>query len=731
MDLVDHVTSLRAEAARANERRLLVIEGDRQLAEEALQSIRGTLGEDLDSWVCLGELAGPWSTLSHDRSNQLLGRTIPGLLIDAIDSLRPNVIGQSIGAVEGGGLIVLLIGDEQRLSSEPMTSDHRLAVPPYPTTDVSRRFRRRFLETLYQHRGVSIVDAASGTLRSDGLMGARPPSPACPLEYQAGDGLEEGYRSACVTMDQRNCVSTLRQLADDEILVVEAHRGRGKSAASGIAAAAFAKEGEVVVVSGPGHGAVKEVFDRAAAVLETVVEVSADTPAVYAPDSDGLIKYVPPHELRHHLAEADRLIVDEAAAVSVGHLTETLEAAIPIAYLTTTHGYEGTGRGFSVRFSEHLEQCDRPVERIYLREPIRYAMGDPIETWQFRALLLDASPPTAEAVQSADPAAVEYVTIDRDQLIDDEAMLRELFGLLVLAHYRTEPDDLLRLLDAPNITVRALLYDGHPVSVAMLAEEGNLEESWRKRLFAGESIRGHMIPDLLTTQLRDVDAGALRGQRFLRIATHDAVRSRGLGSSLIEHIHTEFEEVVDWFGAAFGATPQLLSFWIENGYRLVHQGTTRNPRSGEHSAVLLRPASPSGSALIERHERRLIERLPGQFPDTLDDLDPALVEATARAIRSPIDVDLPEWQWAVIKAAGRGPGQVATAPAAFNRLALAGLQADLGAELSEDQRHLLVRRAIQARPLWQAAEERDLHRGDARNELRDAIERCYTWYRDH
>lgn len=197
---------------------------------------------------------------------------------------------------------------------------------------------------------------------------------------------------------------------------------------------------------------------------------------------------------------------------------------------------------------------------------------------------------------------------------------------------------------------------------------------------------------------------------------------------LMHSIHEEFTNDVDWFGAAFGVTPRLLRFWSENDYHLIHLGTSRNPRSGEHSAVLLKAGSPAGRDLIARHEGRLLERLRGQLADTLDTVDPEIIHATVRAIEPTIEVDLSDWLVDVIEAAAGGPGQVATAPEAFARLSLAGLNAGLGEAMTPQQRHLLIRRTIQHKPLWEAADELDLHLGDARQELKQAIEATLTWY---
>ncbi len=103
-----------------------------------------------------------------------------------------------------------------------------------------------------------------------------------------------------------------------------------------------------------------------------------------------------------------------------------------------------------------------------------------------------------------------------------------------------------------------------------------------------------MLPDVLSTQLRDEAAGIPVGQRVLRIATHAAVRSRGLGSELLSEIKTEFADQVDWLGVSYGATPELVRFWADNGYSTVHLATSRNATSGEYSVVMLDPVPTTG-----------------------------------------------------------------------------------------------------------------------------------------
>lgn len=716
MRLVEHLIDLQAEAARLDERRVAVLIGERDETYGLARRVHDALHRANESWVAIGALDGPWELLPSGRSSHLLGRTLDGLVIDMYDSLRPNTIGQSIGAVRSGGLILFCVDDLDRWLERPLSSDERFTVYPYDTDDVTHRFRHRFVSLLKAHQGISILDVASDTIEQEGFTGGSP------LIRSDIESPGDGRLTRCLTADQRRCVRKLDALIDeDEVLVIEAHRGRGKSSAAGLSAAGFAEEGYDTLITGPGYESIREVFNRAHEWLNVEVEHDGNRRHIDSP-AGGAITYHPPDTVLNHTEDADVIMVDEAAAIPVGILSDLLDTGIPIAFLTTVHGYEGTGRGFSVRFKGRLEAGSRPVRYHKLTEPIRYAPGDPIEIWQFRALLLDATPPPAALIDEATTDTVAYEAIDRDELVEDEARLRELFGLLVLAHYRTEPDDLARLLDAPNITIRALTHGGHPVSVALLAEEGRLDETWCDRLYRGESIRGHMIPDLLTTQLRDRHAGRLGGIRYLRITTHQLAQSRGFGSKLLGEIHTEFTSTVDWIGAGFGMTPDLLRFWHENEYCTVHLGTSRNPRSGEHSAVMMDPLSPAGASLVDRHRRRLLDRVSGQLTDSLRTLDPETVCVALETIGPPVDIDIADWMWEVIQTTPDGPGQIATAPEGFRNLAIASLATGVRTKLTPLQRELLVRRVLQSHEWPDIMHDHPgVTRGDARRTLQGAI----------
>ncbi|MFC7098656.1 tRNA(Met) cytidine acetyltransferase TmcA [Halobaculum marinum] len=709
-------TDLRAEARRTDQRRLLVLHGERDACiDAAFTAVEAAAVDDDDATILSTREGFRFERHRPKHAGRLLGTTREAVILDAFGEFSPNAVGQSVGAVDGGGLYVLLAPPLDEWPDRRGDFDESLAVPPFGLDDVSGRFRTRFVQTLRQHPGVAVVavdDDGAVEVERDGLTGGadapsttRPPTPADATFPAAA------YES-CLTPDQSRAVSALERLrTPGSAVVVEADRGRGKSSAAGLAAAALATEGRDVLVTAPAVGGAAALFERARDLL-------ADLDATLAVDEErrielddesggGRIQFRSPAEAVAAADAVDVVFADEAAALPVRLLTGLLDAPA-VAFVTTVHGYEGAGRGFSVRFRDRLDDADRRVIDVRMDDPIRYARGDPVEAWAFRALLLDARPPVGAAVEEATPDTVSYRVLDADELVADEHLLSAAFGLLVAAHYRTEPNDLARLLDAPNLSVRALIHDDHVVSVAMLAREGGLDATTREAMYDGERVRGNMLPDVLTSQLRDPDAAAPQGVRVVRIATHHAIRSRGLGSLLLREVADELGDEVDYLGTGFGATPDLLDFWAVNGYRTVHLATTRNDASGEHSALMVRPTSDTGREFAARHARWFRERIGAVLSDALSDLDADVVRAALSACDAsgaPV-VDVSDYEWRLTVAAAYGPGLADMAPRPFRRLALAHLL-DGEAALSDRAERLLVRKVLQARDWEPVTDELD------------------------
>jgi len=748
---------LREEAVATNERRLLVLSGDtgrtREAAISALDATdvdaMGVTDVDPAGVTYVGTAADtPWERVDPDRVTQLLGTTHDALVLDCHDECRPNAIGRAVGAVDGGGLLVLLVPPLDDWPDRRDGFDDGLAVPPFGVDDVTGHFRSRLVSLLRVHPGIAIVDVDGDQMLRDGLTDPAPRLPREPPGKPDDATFPAAVYDRCRTADQADAVAALERLGEPgHALVVEADRGRGKSSAAGLAAGALALDGRDVLVTAPSYRNAAEVFARAREVLEDAGVLGgtpdADPPQVEtAGEKGGSVRFLRPDDAagavtgQDSAGAPDALIVDEAAALPVGTLERLLEAP-SVAFATTVHGYEGAGRGFSVRFRDRLADSDHEVTDVTLADPIRYAAADPVESWAFRALLLDASPAVDPLVEDATPEEATYRRLTPEDLLADEHLLRETFGLLVLAHYRTEPDDLARLLDAPNVSVRALTREGHVCSVALLAREGDLPADLRAHMYEGGRIRGNMVPDVLTSQLRDEAAGVPVGQRVLRIATHPAVRSRGFGSRLLREVESEVGDAVDWLGTGFGATPELLRFWRANGFHAVHLSTSRNDASGEYSAVMLRPTSDAGRELAERHARWFCRRILSVLSDPLDDADPDVVRETLASVDATPELDLDDVEWRHLAGLPHGASIFDTAPRPLRRLTLRYLvdadtetpSSDDGRVLTARQERLLVRKALQGESWGSVTEELDyVARSECMRALGEAVRPLLSRY---
>src|SRR5690606_29760521 len=142
----------------------------------------------------------------------------------------------------------------------------------------------------------------------------------------------------------------------------------------------------------------------------------------------GVLEFLPPDALLYAGPPADLLLVDEAAGIPLALLERLLQRYARIAFASTVHGYEGTGRGFVLKFHALLDRETPGWQLQELKTPIRWAAGDPLEATVNRLLLLDAEIAAATAVAAIDVGQCRFERLDRDVLAADETTLRQLFG---------------------------------------------------------------------------------------------------------------------------------------------------------------------------------------------------------------------------------------------------------------------------------------------------------------
>lgn len=566
----------------------------------------------------IGESAGLEAECLHPgQGRELPGREVCWVVMDAFAGLSADALGAAGGCLEGGGVLVLLAPPRSHWARFRDPECRRHCPWPLTEADYGARFWRR-LDRELTGPAVWELDADRCGPAWDLITW---PQTATTSDTQAT------MREAVAEQEQAiQAIESVVRGRRRRPLVLIAHRGRGKSAALGIAAARLLRAGRVtrVVVTAARREALHTLFRHAG---ETWPEARRQGDSLG--DGRGELCYLPPDQVP---AEPEWLLVDEAAALPAAVLRRLLRAP-RIVFAGTVHGYEGSGRGFDLRFTRVLDEEAPRWRRQGLEHPLRWAADDPLEALLFRVLLLDAEP----APPLPAPVSDWHCTrLERDALAADEARLRTLFGLLVAAHYRTSPDDLRELLDAPHLEVWSASQgrDGPPVAAALVATEGGLPDWLARAVRAGRRRpHGHLLAQSLAFHGGWTAAAEQRGGRVVRIAVHPDLRRQGAGRALLGAIGSDLQQRgLDWLGSSFALDEEVIPFWHAAGFAPLRLGVRRDAASGERALQVAQGLSEAAAAWLEPARRDFSDTLPLLLGDAWRDLPPGVVAALLRAL---------------------------------------------------------------------------------------------------
>ncbi|PCJ33205.1 MAG: tRNA cytosine(34) acetyltransferase TmcA [Gammaproteobacteria bacterium] len=508
------------------------------------------------------------TTSPAKQASRYLGQEFNAVVFDALEEFNPDSFGIIVGTIKAGGVLILWLADTENSS----LFEQRL-----------KRVYQKFEQNQPEFHTIK---------QGDDL-------PQLSLRQSEIQSIEAYH-----TDDQQQAVTAILKVVYGHRrrpLVLSADRGRGKSASLGIAAAELLLKGkQKIIVTAPSLAIAQTIFDHAAQLLP-----EADISSGLLTLNQAEIWFIAPDALIESLPKADCLLVDEAAAIPVAMLTQLLQHYSRIVFATTLHGYEGTGRGFAIRFHKVLTENTPDWKQFKMTTPIRWADDDALEAFSFQALLLNATPVDDELLSDLSIEQCHVEKLNVSQLANDEISLNTLFGLMVLAHYRTRPSDLRMMLDQADVSVYVLRYQGHIIASAWLVAEGQLDDDLSTAIHAGERrLKGHLLPQSLLAHAGITSAGSLRYQRIIRIAVHPTVQGQGLGLKLVENLCQHLETNVDIIGTSFAMDPQLFPFWIKSGFTITRLGLHKDEVSGSHSVMMLRSTSKQGQQMLNEAKLR-------------------------------------------------------------------------------------------------------------------------------
>ena len=513
-----------------------------------------------------------------------LGSEVGRLIWNGFSGLNPDALGAASGLVKGGGLLFLILPNLTTLSSHPDPDYLRMCRHPDELSSFGTRFLQRMIHLIQTDSEVSLVcqDAANPLSHSaliDNLSTTQIKNKLLPRRDLRTPGQ--------LTTDQAKMIEGIKTVAKGHRkrpLVVLADRGRGKTSALGIAAANIIIEQALkVLITAPSRRACDAAFQHYHQEMNSRgLENTADFEFI-APDT--LIAYLP---------ECHILFVDEAASIPAPMLKQMLETYPRIVFSSTTHGYEGTGQGFNVRFRHTLDTLTPQWKSLTLHQAVRWADADPLERWIFEFLLLDAHIPELSSNDVINKDAQVVTWVSQDRLANDTHLLKQVTALLVIAHYQTSPSDIRMILDDPTLHIGLIQHNAIVIAVVLLLHEGGIDDSaLAQDIIEGtRRPKGHLVPQALTSSTANPDFLKHQTYRIMRIAVHPAVSRHGLGSRLISAaVQLGQNNQIEYLSASFGFTPLLNDFWCKNDFQLLRIGYHKDAASGAQSAIVVRALS--------------------------------------------------------------------------------------------------------------------------------------------
>lgn len=542
-----NLSGLPEQLAREGHRRLLVLSGDENWTQQQALLLKGHYPGD---WLWIGPDAPPSPSCAPQALHQLLGREFLHAIFDARQGFDVSAFAAVAGTLRAGSVLVLLTPDLARWPQESDQDSLRWSDSPQPIP--TPRFIHRFCRHILRDPLV---------LRwQQGEPFSFTPSAPAPAWHPASG---EPQSEQAAVLDQLMTMP-------EGVAAVTAPRGRGKSALAGMLLQRIAGN---AIVTAP-----------ARAATEVIARFGGERYHFIAPDA-----------LLASDLHADWLIVDEAAAIS-GPLLERLVTRFPRVLLTTTvQGYEGTGRGFLLKF------CARFAGLRYftLSAPVRWAAGCPLERIIADVLLFDDEPD-----DRVPQGGISYMPLEQEAWSREPALPTAVYKLLCAAHYRTSPLDLRRMMDAPGQHF-AVARAGESVCGALwLVEEGGLSPALSQAVWAGyRRPRGNLVAQSLAAHGGSPQAATLTARRVTRVAVHPARQREGIGQALVAS--SRQQESLDYLSVSFGYTDELWRFWQRCGFVLVRMGSHREASSGCFTAMAILPLSAAGQALCQREHHRL------------------------------------------------------------------------------------------------------------------------------
>lgn len=511
--------------------------------------------------------------ISTSKAKQLLGQTLDILVLDVRWGLSLSQLSLLAGCVRGGGIFALYTGN---ILSWLKASDHQLdRYLPWPLTSaqVPQPYKQLFYRALQQGPFTDYFPTTIPEFESESLE---------------------------LTPAQQTVQNSL---TSTPVTLLLAARGRGKSTLLGAAAAYWQQQHYSVAVC----AASRQQTLAGAEQFEQSRQVDSPFP-FFSPDN-----------LLASTQHFDLLLIDEAASLPVPVLVGLLSHGKHVVFCSTNDGYEGSGKGFGIKFRQYLRQQGISFIEHNLLTPTRWGENDPLELW-LEALLFSG---TMRVAQKWVENTLNIQAYHSQQWLEQTDLLDQTFSLLVNAHYQTTPDNKRWLVDDPSATTFIATQQGQVVGVCLTTSEGELPRELALQIEQGSRRpRGHLFPQSMLAHGGYSDAYQYRYWRVSRIAVSQAHQRHGIGSALIAEIQSRAVSAnVDMLCTSFAFDKDVLAFWQSLGFSVVRVGVSKDKSSGTYSIMMARAIKPAAQQSLSKWVAEFRHHFVCGLPLRVQDLD--------------------------------------------------------------------------------------------------------------
>jgi tRNA(Met) cytidine acetyltransferase len=588
--------------SKLSHRQLLVITGQEEWTKNAAVTLIDK--NDIQSILWVSNTQTEYEDISIKDYRCKLGHEYDWVVLNCFSGFRANAAMALSGTIKAHGLMVILCPE---LSEWPNYAD------PEQINRISYGYQHQFTKSHFiQHLIYSFnEDSAVAMLSANKFSGK--------ALFVADNSNKDRY------YEQDRAVTNICKVAQghrNRPLILTADRGRGKSSALGIAAAKLMQTSDkTICLTGPHIRSVEQVFIHTKRLLPNAL--TSRNSVTYAPSS---LTFKSIDILLSDDISVDLLLVDEASAIPV-HILNKLAKKFPrIVFSATVHGYEGSGRGFEMRFIKQLSQLKPGFKRFQMLQPIRWYKHDTLEQFWFNTLFHNVQ----QNIEKIEPENQSIICrhLSKAQLLNDKTLLGGLFRLLIDAHYQTSQDDLQRLLDAPEIECFILSRGNTLLGVAQIIREGGdcLGEISNNIADCTRRVKGHLVAQNITSTYNTAPFLLTQQWRISRIAIAPDHQRKGFGQKLIDYVEQQArQQQVTFLTTSFGCNTDILKFWYRSKFLLAKLSAKPEVSSGEHSAICIKPLTNEALKISDSIHKDFYQELLFQMDKNFQWLSEALL----------------------------------------------------------------------------------------------------------